>query len=144
VAEAPPIRLAVLGHVNAGKTSLVRTLARRADIGQVDPAPGTTEQVHAVLRRIPGAPPLAGERRAARPCALAELVKRGRMATPRWNGCAGLSARTRAEPSPSAWPCGGARRRCGPACWMHASSCACSAARSSCRGLRQAHAALNR
>lgn len=77
MAEAPPIRVAVLGHVNAGKTTLVRALARRADIGQVDPAPGTTEQAHAVLRRIPGAPPLTlvDTPGLQDPVPLAELVK---------------------------------------------------------------------
>ncbi|HJV67981.1 DUF3482 domain-containing protein [Ideonella sp.] len=77
MAEAPPIRLAVLGHVNAGKTSLVRALARRTDIGRVDPAPGTTEQAQVVLRAMPGAPPLAlvDTPGLQDPVTLAELVR---------------------------------------------------------------------
>ena len=30
-----PIRIAVVGHTNAGKTSLLRTLTRRIDFGAV-------------------------------------------------------------------------------------------------------------
>jgi predicted GTPase len=45
-----PIVLAVVGHVNAGKTSLIRTLARSADFGEIDDAPGTTRAPASVLR----------------------------------------------------------------------------------------------
>lgn len=46
-AEAP-IRIAVVGHTNAGKTSLLRTLTRRVDFGEVSTQPGTTRHVEAV------------------------------------------------------------------------------------------------
>jgi len=40
-----PLRLAVVGHTNTGKTSLLRTLARRRDFGEVSPSPATTRRV---------------------------------------------------------------------------------------------------
>lgn len=39
---AEPLRVVVAGHVNAGKTTLVRTLARQAGFGNVAVLPGTT------------------------------------------------------------------------------------------------------
>ena len=42
-----PLRLAVVGHANAGKTSLLQTLLRRRDFGEVRPSPGTTRAVEA-------------------------------------------------------------------------------------------------
>lgn len=39
------IELAVVGHTNAGKTSLLRTLTRRIDFGEVSDRPGTTRDV---------------------------------------------------------------------------------------------------
>ncbi|MBK7404632.1 MAG: 50S ribosome-binding GTPase [Phycisphaerales bacterium] len=39
-----PIRLAVIGHTNTGKTSVLRTLLRDASLGEVADAPGTTRQ----------------------------------------------------------------------------------------------------
>jgi len=47
-----PIVLAVVGHVNAGKTSVIRTLARTGEFGDVDDAPGTTKTVVSVQRRF--------------------------------------------------------------------------------------------
>ena len=43
----PPLRLAVVGHTNTGKTSLLQTLLRRRDFGEVRPSPGTTRTVAA-------------------------------------------------------------------------------------------------
>ena len=44
------LRIAVVGHVNAGKTTLVRTLARQAGFGTVAVAPGSTQRAeHAQL-----------------------------------------------------------------------------------------------
>ena len=43
----PPLRLAVVGHTNAGKTSLLQTLLRRRDFGEVSPSPATTRAVEA-------------------------------------------------------------------------------------------------
>jgi len=42
---AAALRLAVVGHTNTGKTSLLRTLTRDPGFGQVRDAPGTTRQV---------------------------------------------------------------------------------------------------
>ena len=42
-----PLRLAVVGHANTGKTSLLQTLLRRRDFGEVRPSPGTTRAVEA-------------------------------------------------------------------------------------------------
>ena len=53
---AEPIRLAVVGHTNAGKTSLLRTLTRRSDFGAVSPLPGTTRQVETVDLAVDGQP----------------------------------------------------------------------------------------
>ena len=43
--SCPPIKVAVVGHTNAGKTSLIRTLLRDDQFGQVDDAAGTTRHV---------------------------------------------------------------------------------------------------
>lgn len=40
-----PIRIAVVGHTNAGKTSLLRTLMRLSAFGEVSARPGTTRHV---------------------------------------------------------------------------------------------------
>lgn len=40
-----PLNIAVVGHTNTGKTSLLRTLGRDRSFGEVDDAPGTTRQV---------------------------------------------------------------------------------------------------
>ena len=45
---ADTITIAVVGHTNAGKTSLLRTLTRRRDFGEVSARPGTTRHVEAV------------------------------------------------------------------------------------------------
>lgn len=42
------LKLAVVGHTNTGKTSLLRTLTRNPDFGQVDNRPGTTRHVETV------------------------------------------------------------------------------------------------
>ncbi|MDB5826173.1 MAG: GTP-binding protein [Variovorax sp.] len=48
------IRIAVVGHTNAGKTSLLRTLTRRVDFGDVSERPGTTRHVESVDLQIDG------------------------------------------------------------------------------------------
>ncbi|HON31109.1 MAG TPA: GTPase domain-containing protein, partial [Ottowia sp.] len=48
------LRIAVVGHTNAGKTSLLRTLTRRVDFGQVSDRPGTTRHAEAVELRLDG------------------------------------------------------------------------------------------
>ncbi len=40
------LQIAVVGHTNTGKTSLLRTLTRNVNFGKVADAPGTTQQVH--------------------------------------------------------------------------------------------------
>lgn len=45
---AESVVLAVVGHTNAGKTSLLRTLTRRRDFGTVSAQPGTTRHVESV------------------------------------------------------------------------------------------------
>ncbi|GAA4339639.1 GTPase/DUF3482 domain-containing protein [Variovorax defluvii] len=51
---ASPIRIAVVGHTNAGKTSLLRTLTRRVDFGEVSHRPGTTRHVEAIELQVDG------------------------------------------------------------------------------------------
>ncbi|MDY0744407.1 GTPase/DUF3482 domain-containing protein [Paucibacter sp. R3-3] len=46
-----PMKIAVVGHTNAGKTSLLRTLTRRRDFGEVSARPGTTRHVEAIELR---------------------------------------------------------------------------------------------
>jgi len=53
-----PLRIAVVGHTNAGKTSLLRTLTRRADFGTVSDRPGTTRHVEALTLDVDGKPGL--------------------------------------------------------------------------------------
>lgn len=43
-----PLHLMVAGHTNVGKTSLMRTLGRKASFGRVENAPGTTQHVEAL------------------------------------------------------------------------------------------------
>lgn len=45
---AGPITIAVVGHTNVGKTSLLRTLTRRIDFGEVSARSGTTRHVERV------------------------------------------------------------------------------------------------
>lgn len=49
-----PLRIAVVGHTNVGKTSLLRTLTRKVDFGDVSSRPGTTRHVEAVTLRMDG------------------------------------------------------------------------------------------
>ena len=49
------LRLAVVGHTNTGKTSLLRTLTRDAGFGQVDDNPGTTRHVEGARLLVDGA-----------------------------------------------------------------------------------------
>ncbi|QEA12661.1 GTPase/DUF3482 domain-containing protein [Comamonas flocculans] len=49
-----PLVLAVVGHTNAGKTSLLRTLTRRVDFGEVSDRPGTTRHSEAIALRADG------------------------------------------------------------------------------------------
>lgn len=49
-----PIEIAVVGHTNVGKTSLLRTLLRDADFGEVSHRPSTTRHVEGAALRIEG------------------------------------------------------------------------------------------
>ncbi len=49
-----PIEIAVVGHTNAGKTSLLRTLTRHVSFGEVSDRPGTTRHVEAIDLKIDG------------------------------------------------------------------------------------------
>jgi len=53
---AEPILIAVVGHTNAGKTSLLRTLTRHVTFGEVSDRPGTTRHVEAIDLKVDGAP----------------------------------------------------------------------------------------
>lgn len=48
------LRLAVVGHTNTGKTSLLRTLARDPDFGDVRDSPGTTRHVEGLRLLVEG------------------------------------------------------------------------------------------
>ena len=49
-----PIRIAVVGHTNAGKTSLLRTLTRNVDFGEVSDRPGTPRHAESIDLRMHG------------------------------------------------------------------------------------------
>jgi hypothetical protein len=51
--------IAVVGHTNTGKTSLLRTLTRDSSFGDVADGPGTTRQVQGARVRLEGQPVLA-------------------------------------------------------------------------------------
>jgi len=51
-----PLKLAVVGHTNTGKTSLVRTLLRSGEFGQVADRGGTTRQVTSSTLSVDGEP----------------------------------------------------------------------------------------
>lgn len=48
------LRVAVVGHTNTGKTSLLRTLARDAQFGEVADRPGTTRRVQGIALLVDG------------------------------------------------------------------------------------------
>lgn len=54
----PPLRLAIVGHTNTGKTSLMRTLTRDARFGEVADLPGTTRHVECAQLFVDGQPVL--------------------------------------------------------------------------------------
>lgn len=53
-AALPALRLAVVGHTNTGKTSLLRTLSRNPEFGEVEDSPGTTRHVEGLRLLIEG------------------------------------------------------------------------------------------
>lgn len=54
-----PIRIAVVGHTNTGKTSLLRTLTRNSRFGVVADRPGTTRHVEGARLLLDGKPAIA-------------------------------------------------------------------------------------
>ena len=56
---APPIHVAVVGHTNTGKTSLLRTLTRNVDFGEISSRPGTTRHVEGTELLLGDEPVLA-------------------------------------------------------------------------------------
>lgn len=51
-----PVMIAVVGHTNTGKTSLLRTLTRDARFGEVSDRPSTTREVSAIDLLLDGEP----------------------------------------------------------------------------------------
>src|SRR3546814_15972252 len=54
----PILKIAVVGHTNTGKTSLLRTLTRDSGFGDVADSPGTTRHVEGARLRLDGRPVL--------------------------------------------------------------------------------------
>ena len=52
--QSSAINIAVVGHTNAGKTSLLRTLTRQARFGEVSDRSGTTRHVQAIALEVDG------------------------------------------------------------------------------------------
>ena len=52
------LKIAVVGHTNTGKTSLLRTLTRNTNFGDVADSPGTTRHVEGSALRLNGRPVL--------------------------------------------------------------------------------------
>lgn len=59
VPPSGPVQIAVVGHTNTGKTSLLRTLTRDAEFGEVSPRSATTRDVRGVALLAEGAERLA-------------------------------------------------------------------------------------
>jgi small GTP-binding protein len=55
-ASRPALRVAIVGHTNTGKTSLVRTLTRDATFGEVSNRPATTRHVEGATLLVDGQP----------------------------------------------------------------------------------------
>ena len=51
-----PLKLAVVGHTNVGKTSLLRTLTRDVSFGEVSHRPSTTRHVEGARLSVDGEP----------------------------------------------------------------------------------------
>ncbi len=52
----PVLKVAVVGHTNTGKTSLLRTLTQTVDFGEVSDRPATTRHVEGTALLVDGAP----------------------------------------------------------------------------------------
>ena len=51
---SPPLKLALVGHTNVGKTSLLRTLTRDVEFGEVSPRASTTRHVEGARLSVDG------------------------------------------------------------------------------------------
>ncbi len=54
--KLPVLKVAIVGHTNTGKTSLVRTLTRDAEFGEVSDRPATTRHVEGTVLLVDGKP----------------------------------------------------------------------------------------
>lgn len=54
--SGPVLKIAVVGHTNTGKTSLLRTLTREVNFGEVSDRPATTRHVEGVSLTVAGQP----------------------------------------------------------------------------------------
>ena len=54
--KLPALKVAIVGHTNTGKTSLVRTLTRDAGFGEVSDRPATTRHVEGTVLLVDGRP----------------------------------------------------------------------------------------
>ena len=54
--NAMPLKVAVVGHTNTGKTSLLRTLTRDVEFGEVSDRPATTRHVEGTAIHVDGCP----------------------------------------------------------------------------------------
>jgi hypothetical protein len=54
--KLPILKVAVVGHTNTGKTSLVRTLTRDVEFGEVSDRPATTRHVEGTVLLVEGSP----------------------------------------------------------------------------------------
>src|SRR5262245_51062852 len=52
----PVLKVAVVGHTNTGKTSLLRTLSRDVTFGEVSDRPATTRHVEGISLSVAGQP----------------------------------------------------------------------------------------
>src|SRR5688572_23981601 len=56
MSKLPVLKVAVVGHTNTGKTSLLRTLTRDVDFGEVSDRPATTRHVEGATLMVAGQP----------------------------------------------------------------------------------------
>lgn len=54
--QLPLLKVAVVGHTNTGKTSLLRTLTQDVDFGEVSDRPSTTRHVEGAVLEVDGKP----------------------------------------------------------------------------------------
>jgi len=90
--DVAPLDIGIVGHTNAGKTSLVRTLTRNRSFGEVEDRGGTTRRVsaaslddgHTTRLRLWDSPGLENA-----PALLEHRMNRAPSVTTAWPRCAG-------------------------------------------------------